>query len=206
VNGAWLIALLNSGSTQNFIDMEVAWRMGVRLHDDTGLCVAITVDRLSCTGSYKDLATIAIGAKPFTISYYGLLLGFYETVLDVQWLESLRPILWDFTSRTMAFIRDGHRVVWSAAASSPTPPTLLASSTNVMEDLLQQFASLFEVPRGLPPPLPRSGCCQARRRWRSDHTSMPTTKSKSSRSSARRCWVPASYDPTHQRSQSRCCW
>jgi hypothetical protein len=72
-------------------------------------------------------------------------------VLGVQWLQSLGPILWDFASRTMAFVRDGHRVVWSATSAPPTPPTLLAASAEVMDDLLQQFTHLFETSMGLPP-------------------------------------------------------
>jgi hypothetical protein len=102
--------LLDSGSTHNFIDTESAQCAGVQLRDDTGLRMAIANgDRLSCTGRYPNLA-IWIGAKPFTINYYGLSLGSYKMVLGIQWLESLGPIVWDFVSRTMAF-RDGHQVV-----------------------------------------------------------------------------------------------
>jgi hypothetical protein len=66
-------------------------------------------------------------------------------VLGVQWLESLGPIQWDFTSRTIAFIHDGHCIVWSVASASPAPPTLLATWADVMDDLLQHFAPLFET-------------------------------------------------------------
>jgi hypothetical protein len=45
------------------------------------------------------------------INCYGLSLDSYKMVIGIQWLESLRPILWDFASRTMAFVHDGHRVV-----------------------------------------------------------------------------------------------
>jgi hypothetical protein len=67
-------------------------------------------------------------------------------------LESLGPIQWDFTSRTIAFIHDGHRIVWSVASASPAPPTLLTTWVDVMDDLLQHFAPLFETSIGLPLP------------------------------------------------------
>jgi hypothetical protein len=40
-------------------------------------------------------------------------------------------------------------------SASPTPPTVLAASAEVMDDLIQQFAPLFEMPTGLPPPCQR---------------------------------------------------
>jgi hypothetical protein len=102
-------------------------------------------------GRCLDMA-IAIGDELFTIACYGLSLSSYEMVLQVQWLESLGPILWDFTSHTMAFVQDGHHVIWSATSASSTPPILCAALANVMDDLLQHFVPLFEPPTGLPPP------------------------------------------------------
>jgi hypothetical protein len=36
--------------------------------------------------------------------------GSYEMELSIQWLESLGLILWDFTARTIVFVRNGHQV------------------------------------------------------------------------------------------------
>jgi hypothetical protein len=58
-----------------------------------------------------------------------LALGSFDMVLDVEWLEALGPILWDFGSRTMGFVCNGHRILWSAADSG----------------------GLFKAPVGLPP-------------------------------------------------------
>jgi hypothetical protein len=43
-------------------------------------------------------------------------------VLGIQWLESLGPLLWDFERHTMAFIHDGHRIMWAMADTTPSPP------------------------------------------------------------------------------------
>jgi hypothetical protein len=39
-------------------------------------------------------------------------LGGFDMVLDVQWLRSLGPILWDFDHGHMSCWRIDHRVVW----------------------------------------------------------------------------------------------
>jgi hypothetical protein len=52
-----------------------------------------------------------VGDEVFSINCYGISLASYDMVLGVHWLESLGPILWDFSRRTIAFVRDGHRVL-----------------------------------------------------------------------------------------------
>jgi hypothetical protein len=89
INGARLFALLDSGSTHNFGDIDVAARARIMLQ---GL-------------------RIYIGNGPFTIDSYGLVLRSFHMVLGVQWMESLGCILWDFSKRTMSFVRDGHRLL-----------------------------------------------------------------------------------------------
>jgi hypothetical protein len=89
---------------------------------------------------------ISVHGENFHIECFGLPLGSYDMVLGVQWLEYLGPILWDF-------VRNGHQVTWSAAASvsTPTPPSLLfAMDSKLMDEVLQEFPPLFQEPVGLP--------------------------------------------------------
>jgi hypothetical protein len=55
----------------------------------------------------------------------------------------------------MAFIRNGHQVLWSA-----NKPALLhsmvMSQPNLMDELRQAFQALFAEPQGLPPPRSRT--------------------------------------------------
>jgi predicted aspartyl protease len=104
INGARLTALLDSGSTHNFVDTEVTARTGILLAACSGLRVAVANgDHVASPGCCRNLR-IEVGKEPFYINGYGLSLGSYDMVLGVQWLESLGPILWDFGCRTMAFV------------------------------------------------------------------------------------------------------
>jgi hypothetical protein len=110
INGTWITALVDSGSTHNLVD--TAERIGLKFGGRAGLRVTVANDeRAHSPGCCKDLP-ITIGDEPFTLDCFGLALGSHEMVLRVQWLESLGPILWDFTARTIVFVRNGHRVCW----------------------------------------------------------------------------------------------
>jgi hypothetical protein len=155
IAGTLLVALLDMRSTHNFIDTDAATRAGLALLGSSGLRVAVANgDRVTSPGCCRNLS-MPIGNKQFIIDCYGLSIGSYDMVLGVQWLKSLGPVLWDFASRTIAFMRNGHHVLWTAAGSSTPSPCLVAVSADLMEDLLQSFASLFDTPTGLPPPRDR---------------------------------------------------
>jgi hypothetical protein len=77
-------------------------------------------------------------------------------VLGVQWLESVGPILWDFTAHTIVFIRNGHRVCWQATEPTGGVPPLMSINGEVLEDLLHRFDGVFATPVGLPPVHPRN--------------------------------------------------
>jgi hypothetical protein len=151
INRVRLTALVDSGSTHNFIDTDVASRVGIALYARPGLRVAVANgDRLTSPGCCQDLP-IKIGDEAFSLDCYGLTLGTYDMVLGVQWLESLGPMLWDFRRRTLAFVQNGHHVVWMAAVPQAPQPCLLAALTELLEDLLAAFDDLFAEPTRLPP-------------------------------------------------------
>jgi hypothetical protein len=107
-------------------------------------------DRLLSLGCCRNI-TITIGAEHFIIDCYGLTLDSYEMVLGVQWLESLGPMLWDFTKRLLTFIRDGHHVCWTTVDTMAGVPAILAVEGDAMVDLLLCYDELFMTPTGLPP-------------------------------------------------------
>jgi hypothetical protein len=131
-------------------------RACIPLADGSGLRVAVANDdRLTSSGRCADL-NIAIAGEHFTICCYGLALGSFDMVLGVQWLESLGPVLWDFRRRSIAFVQNGRRVLWSAEPDSSIAASLTAATENVMDELLQQYSGLFADPVGLPSARQRS--------------------------------------------------
>jgi hypothetical protein len=99
--------------------------------------------------SYCHDLRISISSETFFIDCYSPDLGSFDMVLGVQWLELLGPILWDFGKCTFVFIRNGHRVPQTAAATSPRA-LLHMVSHDLMAELLHEFEPLFTEPTGLP--------------------------------------------------------
>jgi hypothetical protein len=150
INGVCLTTLLDSGSTHNVVDTGAVQRATIELCGHTGLRVKVANgDHITSPGSCQDLQ-IKICDEVFSIDCYDISLGSYDMVLGVHWLESLGPILWDFGRSTIAFVRDGHRVRWSAPETGDPQSTLLATSLDLMEELLLQFQQVFAEPTGLP--------------------------------------------------------
>jgi hypothetical protein len=146
INDIHLRALLDSGLTHNFIDTAATHRASITWQPTSGLQVAVANgDRLNSPGRCHDLC-IVISTEPFVIDCYGLELASFKMVLGVQWLESLGPLRWDFGQRMMAFVRNGHRNLWTATDMTPSPPHLLATDDDLMDDLLSQFEAVFVTP------------------------------------------------------------
>jgi hypothetical protein len=158
INGTRVRTLLDPGSTHNFVDLDTATRNDIKFGGMARLWVTVANgESIQSLGCCKNLP-ITIDAEPFTLDCYGLALGLYEMVL--QWLESLGPILWDFTKRTIVFIWNGHRVCWQATEPTSDAPPLLTLTGDVLEDLLRCYEGVFATPVGLPPVRPR--CHQIR--------------------------------------------
>ncbi|WVZ82923.1 hypothetical protein U9M48_030129 [Paspalum notatum var. saurae] len=130
-----LLALLDFGSTHNFISLEAAERCGQAFH--TSPSVRITVANAST--AYRSAMTSVIP------------LAGYDIVLGTQWLASLGPILWNFEDLTMAFWRHDHRVEWKGSPSWSPPSLRACHNSTLLDELLDEFGTLFAEPQGLPP-------------------------------------------------------
>ena len=116
-----LVALLDSGSTHNFISDVAARRARVPLDPRRGLSVAVAYgDRIGSPGCFRS-QRVTIGDHTFVIDFYALPLGGYDVVLGAQWLGSLGPTLWDFAKQSLAFGSPNNRVIWTSI-DAPAPP------------------------------------------------------------------------------------
>jgi hypothetical protein len=103
LGGASLLALLDSGSTHNFVADEAAARTTLRLQLRGGMKVTVANGEwVPCPGVYR-AAPFSIEGTHFSTDFFALPLAGYDVVLGTQWLATLGPILWDFSALTMSF-------------------------------------------------------------------------------------------------------
>jgi hypothetical protein len=155
VKGHQLVALLDSGSTTNFINADLC----AHLQLATSLWPALWVlvangDGVPCQGVTHNVP-LSIDTEAFSISCFGITLGSFDLILGYDFLRALGPILWDFARHRMTFTHGDHCVTWlGVGAAVDTEPAVRAALTLAGRPLLDQFGSIFEEPRGLPPARP----------------------------------------------------
>ena len=147
--------LLDSGSTSNFINRDMAHQIGLHFHDSPGASVIVANgDRVECQGLARDVAT-RIGSDFFSVECYAINLDCFDMVLGIAFLKHLGPILWDFDELCMSFWHRGHRVTWRGIGSPQRPVSRLYSITQpehpLLDQLLESFDDVFQPPSGLPP-------------------------------------------------------
>jgi hypothetical protein len=154
VEGTRLIALVDSGSTHNFISEEAASRTRVPVTKRASMRVAVANgDHVFSNGVCRNMAFVCAQER-FLITCYTLALGGFDVVLGIQWLRSLGPIFWDFSRLAMSFWRHDHLVILYGEASPPSRPGLASCTQELMPSLLQEFSNLFNEPSNLPPVRP----------------------------------------------------
>ncbi|XP_066320654.1 uncharacterized protein [Miscanthus floridulus] len=163
IKGERFLALLDTGSTHNFLQGAAMRRLGLSPSGGEDLRVTVANgDRLACEGIARAVP-IRIADEDFIITCVGLDLGGFDFILGFDFLRTLGPILWDCTALTMAFWRNGRRVTWQGVGGSATPTDQQCSATAavtadpalpLLDSLLQQHGAIFDEPRGLPPARP----------------------------------------------------
>jgi hypothetical protein len=104
---ASLVALLDSGSTHNFISEEAVRRSGLQLLQRPRLTALVTNgERVTCAGVIRDVPLL-IDGDSFPADLYVMPLAGYNVILGTRWLGELEPIVWDLDRRRMSFQRQG---------------------------------------------------------------------------------------------------
>jgi predicted aspartyl protease len=122
IHGERLVALLDTGSTHNFLPAATMRRLALQPTGGDNLHVTMANgDRLRCHGLAQHVP-LTIGDEHFTIMCTGIDLGYFDFILGVDFLQSLGPILWDFDALMMTFSHQCHRVWWEGlGGAAPTP-------------------------------------------------------------------------------------
>jgi hypothetical protein len=163
LGGTVLIALLDTGSTHNFIDERAMHRSGLHIQQRPRLSARVANGaRVVCPGAIRD-APITVQGETFYLDLFVMPLSGFDIVLGTQWLGTLGPIIWDVTARTVRFQRAGRAVCWTgsepagrpamrAITATPTPSVPRQQTPEPLLDaLLHSLSAVFTEPRGLPP-------------------------------------------------------
>jgi hypothetical protein len=97
--------LVDSSSTHSFVHEAVVHTLGLNVVHRLGLSMkAANGKRLQSYSVCKD-TRVDIQGETFMMDCYTLPLEGFDVILVVQWLKSLGPIVWDFATLSMAFLR-----------------------------------------------------------------------------------------------------
>ena len=156
VGSASLVALLDSGSSHNFISERAAQRTGLPVVPRPRLsAVVANGERVTCPGVLPQAGFTIQGAS-FAADLFIMPLAGFDVVLGAQWLGTLGPVTWDFTARTMSFQHQGATVLWRAVAEPlRSSVCTTTASPSLLDELLATFEDVFAEPTGLPPPRSR---------------------------------------------------
>ena len=171
LSGHNFVALIDTGSTHNFIHPRVAKRVGMKVlkHKAIGVNI-VDGSRLWSEGSCSDIKLMIQGYQFVTRAYVIQLRG-CDMVLGIIW-----PILWDFSALKMEFQKEGKRVLICGMGVEKSEvdynPTFLQELRRVkeglilqiwelgsiqneipehIENLLLEFVEVFQEPKGIPP-------------------------------------------------------
>ncbi|KAL8159036.1 hypothetical protein V2J09_000573 [Rumex salicifolius] len=112
ITGYSTMRVRDSGSTHNFIDRNIAAvHLGCRLTDISKTKVTVADGSSLDVNAKVDKLTWTFQDQAFETEAMVLPLACCDMVLGIQWLETLGPIVWDFSKLTMEFRVRQRRIV-----------------------------------------------------------------------------------------------
>jgi hypothetical protein len=119
IHGERLTALVDTGSTHNFLSRDAMRRLTLQPAGAEKFSVTIANgDCLACQGVAWQVPVL-IGDEPFSIDCVGIDLGCYDFILGVDFLSTLGPILWDLDVLSLIFWHEGGcRAQWMGIGGS----------------------------------------------------------------------------------------
>ncbi|XP_068645177.1 uncharacterized protein [Aristolochia californica] len=103
IQARMLLALVDSGSTHNFLSQPAAQQLGLPLQHNSGLFVAVANGAKLTSVGVCSAIPFVIDGHTLTADFLVIPLAGFDLVLGIKWLQQLGPILWDFQSLTMNF-------------------------------------------------------------------------------------------------------
>jgi hypothetical protein len=95
------LALIDSGSTHNYMSLALANKLGLQPTKGEGMEVVIASGERICSPGKCIQISVELQGRIFVVDFYILALEGYGVVLGTQWLQILRPICWDIETLEM---------------------------------------------------------------------------------------------------------
>jgi hypothetical protein len=146
-----LHALVDSGSTHSFIHEVVVYALGLDVVHRPGLSVKVANNERLQSYDVCKATLVHIQGEEFVMYCYTLPLEGFDVILGVQWLKSLGPIVWDFATLPMAFLRHHHSVRLQGYGGGHSAMFSVSQHDDLLASLLNAYADIFAELRGLPP-------------------------------------------------------
>jgi hypothetical protein len=169
--------LIDTGSTNNFLDEDVAKRLSLPVETCDKFEVKLADGRTLTCESKCSRIKLLVQNQELRADFYLLPLGDYEVVLGIEWLQTLGDVLWNFSKLTMKFMINGQNVTFRGkrggnvtTVSSNQMERILKKERQVyllqlkheeaevneqekpeIESLLEEFGDIFSEPKTLPP-------------------------------------------------------
>ncbi|XP_071726817.1 uncharacterized protein [Rutidosis leptorrhynchoides] len=102
--------LIDSGSTHNFLDINVAKKLGCTIKKGETIPVMVPGGNTMYNANVCEALQWQISGETFVSDMLILPIGGCEIVLGIQWLKLLGDIVWNFDQLKMTFNYAGHRV------------------------------------------------------------------------------------------------
>ncbi|KAL4342538.1 hypothetical protein GQ457_08G013440 [Hibiscus cannabinus] len=153
IGGVQCIALLDSGSTHNFISLAMVKRAGLGMSRRKQLKVSVADGNVMGTLGECPGVTWEVQNQRFETDFLVLPLKNCDVVLGIQWLSQLGTINWDFSALKMEFCWKGQQICLGGCQPEPINYAEPGLCGKILKGRMNShnFADVFEEPKSLPP-------------------------------------------------------
>ncbi|XP_068653849.1 uncharacterized protein [Aristolochia californica] len=150
-----LVGLVDSGNTHNFLCLTAALHLQLQILPHPTATVSVANGEKVPSYGISKAVNFTIGTTLFHAKCFVISLAGFDMVLGIKWLETLGPILWDFSALTMSFVLRGSQVLLQGSRTETQQHihSLIApdNSAGSIDGMIDEFSNLFCETTGLPP-------------------------------------------------------
>ncbi|XP_068666354.1 uncharacterized protein [Aristolochia californica] len=150
-----LVGLVDSGSSHNFLSLTVAQQLQLQILPHPTATVSVANGEKVPSYWINKAVNFSIGSSLFRAEFFIIPLAGFDMVLGIKWLQTLGPIMWDFSALTMSFVLWGSHVLLQGSQLD-NQHHLLSMHTrdtpdSTIDTLIEEFFDTFHEPSGLRP-------------------------------------------------------